>query len=45
VCDKIWKLENSLWAYAIGMSIGWLLWEVIEYGYKNLKKKVKREVG
>lgn len=45
--DKIWGLDDPVWTWATGFSIGWLLWEVMEYGYKKLKMKKdgKRKVG
>ena len=47
LCDKIWGLDAPVWTWAMGCSIGWFLWEVMEYGYKKLKMKEdeKRKVG
>lgn len=41
--DKIWGLDAPVWTWALGLSVGWLLWEVMEYGYNKLKTKVKEK--
>ncbi len=39
IYDKIRGLDTSIWIYAIYLTVGWEIWQLLKLGFKKVKKK------